>query len=219
MRNDDSTLSTIEWGKMKNIVLYATDTMADWEYGYLLAGLTMAEQATPGRFTLIVASDSSTEYVTTMGGLRLRPDLHISELNLEDIAALVLPGGETWGSDHAAILRIAEKLLEMGTPVAAICGATLGLARAGLLDGVPHTSNAPEYLSSTPEYNGAAHYRAEKTMSSENVITAPGTAPIDFAKAVFERLEFFPQPIVDAWYGLYTTGEKKYFDQLSGASN
>lgn len=28
--------------EMKTVILYATDTMADWEYGHLLAGLTMA---------------------------------------------------------------------------------------------------------------------------------------------------------------------------------
>lgn len=204
---------------MKNVILYAADTMADWEYGYLLAGLTMAEQAAPGRFALIVASDSAAEHVTTMGGLRLRPDAHVSELNLDDVAALILPGADTWGSDHGAVLRITENLLLAGTPVAAICGATLGLARSGLLNDRPHTSNAPEFLIGAPEYHGAAYYRPAKTVSAENVITAPATAPIDFAKAVFERLEFFPQPIVDAWYGLYTTGDKKYFDQLSGASN
>lgn len=204
---------------MKNVILYATDTMADWEYGYLLAGLTMAEQAAPGRFTLIVAADSAAEHVTTMGGLRLRPDMHVSELNLDDVAALILPGADTWGSNHDAVLRIAENLLLAGTPVAAICGATLGLARSGLLNDRPHTSNAPEFLSGAAEYHGAAYYRSEKTVSAENLITAPATAPIDFAKAVFERLELFSQPIVDAWYGLYTTGDKKYFDQLSGGPN
>lgn len=203
---------------MKTVILYATDTMADWEYGHLLAGLTMAEQAAPGRFKLVVASDSPAECVTTMGGLRLRPDLQVGELNLDDAAVLILPGSDTWGSGHDAILRVAEDLLLAGTPVAAICGATLGLARAGILDDAPHTSNAPEFLLGTPGYHGANHYRPEKTVSAGNLITAPATAPIEFAKAVFERLEFFPQPIVDAWYGLYTTGEKKYFDQLTGAS-
>lgn len=203
---------------MKNVVLYATDTMADWEYGYLLAGLTMAGQAAPGRFQLVVASDGLVENVTTMGGLRLRPDAQIDELKPEDVGILILPGADTWGGGHQAALGLAGDLLNSGIPVAAICGATLGLARAGLLDGRTHTSNAPEFLRGVSGYKGADHYRAEKTVSDGNLITAPATAPIEFAKAVFERLELFPQPIIDAWYGLYTTGDKKYFDQLSGAS-
>lgn len=203
---------------MKNVVLYATDTMADWEYGYLLAGLTMAEQAAPGRFTLLVASEGTGQQVTTMGGLRLHPDVQLSELKLDDIAVLILPGADTWGAGHESVLRLAGDLLLAGTPVAAICGATLGLARAGLLNNARHTSNAPEFLLGAPAYQGAAHYLAQKSVTDGNLITAPATAPIEFARAVFERLEFFPQPVIDAWYGLYTTGDKKYFDQLVGAS-
>ncbi|GAB2829610.1 type 1 glutamine amidotransferase family protein [Alpinimonas psychrophila] len=203
---------------MKNVILYATDTMADWEYGYLVAGLTMAEQATPGRYRLVVASDGSAAHVTTMGGLRLRPDVQVSELNPDNVGVLILPGADTWDSDHIAVLRFAEDLLQVGTPVAAICGATLGLARSGLLNDRPHTSNAPEFLLGAPGYNGAEHYQSKKTVSDGSLITAPATAPIEFAKAVFERLELFPQPIIDAWYGLYTTGDKKYFDRLIGKS-
>ena len=32
---------------MTTIALYATDTMADWEYGYLTAGLAMAREQDP----------------------------------------------------------------------------------------------------------------------------------------------------------------------------
>ena len=46
------------------------------------------------------------------------------------------------------------------------------------------------------------------------MITAPGTMPVDFAAAIFRNLELFPGPMVDAWYGLYTTGERRYFDRL-----
>jgi hypothetical protein len=28
----------------------------------------------------------------------------------------------------------------------------------------------------------------------------------------------FPPPVIDAWYGLYTTGERRYFDALVGQS-
>ncbi|UVJ39960.1 DJ-1/PfpI family protein [Arthrobacter sp. CJ23] len=200
------------------MVLYATDTMADWEYGYVIAGITMAEQTMPGRFRLVVASDSQGKPVRTMGGLQVLPDTHVSELNPDDVGMLILPGADTWSSDHDAILSFAEDLLAEGTPVAAICGATLGLARSGLLNDRAHTSNAPEFLLGTPGYNEGDHYRSEKTVSDGTLITAPATAPIDFAKAIFERLELFPQPITDAWYGLHTTGEKKYFDQLIGTS-
>ncbi|WP_072805737.1 DJ-1/PfpI family protein [Rhodococcoides yunnanense] len=194
---------------MKTIALYATDTMADWEYGYLVAGIAMARAQGSDRYQLRVVSDGGGE-VTTLGGIRLLPDGDLT--GLDDLAALILPGGDTWGDGHARILDSAVDLLKRG----AICGATLGLARAGVLNARPHTSNAPEFLSQATEYTGSALYRDERAVADGTLVTAPGTAPLEFTKALFETLEVFPQPVVDAWYGLYSTGERKYFDQLQG---
>lgn len=199
---------------MTTIALYATDTMADWEYGYLTAGLAIACEQDPDANRLIVASETG-EAVTTMGGLRITPDVGLADLPALD--ALILPGADSWDSGHDAVLRLAVELVAAGTPVAAICGATLGMARAGLLDDRPHTSNAPEFLTQATEYHGSEYYRDENAVSDGTVITAGGVSPLEFAKLVFERLNVFPQPVVDAWYGLYTTGERKYYDQLAGA--
>ncbi len=199
---------------MITIALYATDTMADWEYGYLIAGLAMAREQDPDANRLIVVSETG-EAVTTKGGLRITPDVAVAHLPTLD--ALILPGADTWDSGHDTVLKVAAELVAAGKPVAAICGATLGLARTGLLDDRPHTSNAAEFLTQATEYRGAEHYRDEKAVTDGTVITAGGVHPLEFAKLVFERLNVFPQPVVDAWYGLYTTGERKYYDQLAGA--
>ena len=199
---------------MITIALYATDTMADWEYGYLMAGLAMAREQDPSANRLIVASETGAA-VTTMGGLRITPDVGLADLPALD--ALILPGADSWDSGHGPILKVAAELVAAGTPVAAICGATYGLARTGLLDDRPHTSNAADFLTQATQYRGANFYREEKAVSDGTVITAGATAPIEFAKLVFERLNVFPQPVVDAWYGLYTTGARKYYDQLTGA--
>ncbi|GAA0221325.1 DJ-1/PfpI family protein [Cryptosporangium japonicum] len=188
---------------MTTVALYATDTMADWEYGYLVAGLAMA-----GGELRVFGAPGVTE-VRTMGGLRLLVDPVP-----DTVDALVLPGADTWESGHDEVLDLARRSLERGVTVAGICGATFGLARAGLLDERAHTSNAPDYL---PAYGGAHLYRDAKVVTDRHLITAPATAPIDFARALFEDLELFPAAVVEAWYGLYTTGERRYFDQLVGA--
>lgn len=200
---------------MKTVALYAMDTMADWEYSYIVAGLTMAAEFAPDRYRLVVASDGPVEEVRTLGRLRIRPDTTLDRL--DDVAVLILPGGESWATGHDAVLDMARTLLTAEIPVAAICGATLGLARTGMLDNRPHTSNAAEFLTTAAEYKGSEHYVESRTVKDGALITAPGTAPVDFSKAVFEALDLFPQPVIDAWYGLYTTGDKKYYDQLASA--
>ena len=197
---------------MADVVLYATDTMADWEYGYVTTGLTWADD---GRFRLRVLS-ADPGPVTTKGRLRIEPDGELADVDEDQVAMLVLPGADTWDSGHDTALALAGRLLTRGVPVAAICGATLGLARAGLLDDRDHTSNAADFLA-TSGYAGGDRYREEPVVSDRDVITAPATKPVDFSAAIFRRLEVFPPAVVDAWYGLYTTGDRRYFDELARA--
>jgi putative intracellular protease/amidase len=202
---------------MQDIILYATDTMADWEYAYLTSGLAMAAELEPDRFRFRVLTDGQ-EIVTTKGRLRLQTDGSLDDLDVDNVALLVLPGADTWFDGHEKVLALAGKLLERGTPVAGICGATYGLARAGLLDTRAHTSNAPDFLTPTG-YAGAERYLEERVVDDGKLITSPATAPVDFSAAIFRRLRVFPPAITDAWYGLYTTGERHYFDTLVGAES
>jgi len=199
---------------MQKIVVYVTDTLADWELGYVLPGLAMAN-GMQQRFEVVIAG-TSTDPVTTKGGLTVIPGRALADIDPADIDMLIIAGADTWAEGHDEVLALASELVAAGKPVAAICGATLGLARAGLLDDRPHTSNAPDYLAMAPSYHGAEHYQEAKVVADDAVITAPATAPIDFARAIFERLDAFPASVIDAWYGLYTTGERRYFDALVG---
>lgn len=199
---------------MSTIALYATDTMADWEYAYVTAGIAMAEQGAPGRFRLAVASDGPAERVVTQGGLAVVPTATLADLDLGDLALLILPGADTWWEGHDGALDLAARCLASGVPVAAICGATYGAARAGFLDERDHTSNAPDFLAGAPGYRGADRYREERTVADGGLITAPATAPVDFARAIFAELELFPPAVIEAWHGLYTTGERRYYEAL-----
>ena len=197
---------------MHTVVFYATDTMSDWEYGYVLAGLAMSEQQDPGRFRVVTAVASGVTTVRSIGGLTVLPDATLDAVG--DPELLILPGAGTWAEGHEEVLALARRLVDGDGLIAAICGATVGLARSGLLDDRAHTSNAPDYIAALAGYHGHQHYREAKVVADRGVITAPATAPVDFARAVFEALEVFPPKILNAWYGLYTTGERHYFDEL-----
>ena len=76
----------------------------------------------------------SRDAITTMGGLRLLPDLTVDEICLSEAAMLILPGGDGWLQlQHEMILEKAAAFLAAETPVAAICAATVALGRVGLL--------------------------------------------------------------------------------------
>ncbi|MDF0529555.1 DJ-1/PfpI family protein [Tsukamurella sp. 8F] len=198
---------------MTDVVLYVTETMADWEYGFLMAGLAWAREN--GADLSVATAGEARDPLRSKGGIAVLPDRALDEVGVPDL--LILPGAETWGDGHADALLLARRVREQGGTVAAICGATLGLARDGQLDSVDHTSNARDFLAGAAGYRGAGRYREERVVTDGGVITAPAMFPVDFARAVFDAVGAFPPPVLDAWYGLYTTGERRYFDALTSA--
>ena len=107
----------------------------------------------------------------------------------------------------------AKAFLAAGVPVAAICGATVGLALAGIIDERSHTGNSPAQLKATG-YRGAACYQNQPAVTDGNLITASGIAPIEFAYQVLKKLEVYTPEMLEAWYGLYKTGDPSYFFTL-----
>ena len=142
--------------------------------------------------------------------------MSLDQLIPTESAMLILPGGESW--DQGGNLEAVEKakvFLAAGVPVAAICGATAGLARGGILDTRKHTSNAPEYLAATG-YRGAQLYQAADVVSDQNVITASAMKSLEFAREIFEWLDLYEDKVLEAWYGLFKTGDPKYYAALVG---
>src|SRR5690606_30743702 len=101
--------------------------------------------------------------------------------------------------------------------VAAICGATVGLAAAGLLDDRWHTSNAPEALAATG-YAGGHRYRHEPAVTDGRPITARGVGPVAFAREVLALLEVYDPPVLDAWYRLYGDHDPAGYHDLVAAT-
>ncbi|BCZ47267.1 glutamine amidotransferase [Clostridium gelidum] len=203
---------------MKNTVyLYVFDTMADWEIGYLSTEINSGRYYKKGLMPLKVVTVGITKTpITTMGGLTILPEIELKECSDKDAAALILPGGNTWTEAiHAPIIRMAEKYLEKGIAVGAICGATIGLAMGGVLNKRAHTSNDLGYLKMVcPSYDGEKYYKQECVVTDGSLITASGIAPLEFTLHVLKILEIFLPETLDAWYNLYKTQESKYFFKL-----
>ena len=203
--------------EQRTVHLFVLDTMADWETGFAIAGINNPEyQKSPGAYRVTTVG-ATRDPVRTMGGVTIVPEMAVGELEPEDSAMLIVPGGGVWdqGGDPVAV-ETARRFLDAGVPVAAICGATGGLARAGMLAGRRHTSNAREYLAyHAPGYGGEALYSDEPAVLDGDLITAGGVFPVDFARAIFERLGLYEPAVLDAWYRLYRHGDAAAFFALA----
>lgn len=206
----------------KKVYLYVFHTMSDSEYGYLIAelhsGRYFKKEVAPLK---VVTVGANKEMITTMGGLSIKPDISLDECTLESNDLIILPGGNTWGEDiHQPILKKVGEALKIGTIVAAICGATLGLANHGYLDSRKHTSNDLEYMKMVcPTYKGETFYEMGPAVSDENLVTASGIAPLEFAMEVLKKLDVFAPDTLHSWYKLNKTLKPEYFFELMNTIN
>jgi putative intracellular protease/amidase len=201
-----------------HVALY--DGLSDWEIAYATARIdSPLWHKEPGRYTIATVAVTA-DPVRTMGGMRIVPDLTLSELSPQESAMLILAGSgsETdWDSGgNTEMAEAAREFLEAGVPVAAICGATFGLARAGLLDHRAHTSAAPEYLQMSG-YRGGEHYQNKRAVTDGDLITAGPADVLDFTRHILARLDIFRADVLEAWYQLFNTGDAKWYGAINAA--
>ena len=198
----------------QTIHLATYNTMSDWEVGYVVAHLNSTEfQKTPGRFQ-VKTIGNSLDPIITKGGLRILPDLSLNMLEPRDSRMLILPGGDIAAKGSIdSFVKKAAQFLSADVPVAAICGATAALARFGLLDKVPHTSNAKSFLEIVG-YKGGAYYQDTLAVTSGNLITASSIAPIEFAIEIFRKLDIYTDTTLHSWHKLYKAQNPEGFYEL-----
>ncbi len=187
---------------MKNVAVFLFDGYSDWEIAYITPEINRSPN-----FDLIYFSTKGNP-VRSMGHLHVRPDSSLKAISSEDIDILILPGGEAWEKGmNPEIEHMIRSLHSLGKPIAAICAATTFLGRLGLLDDFNHTSNDLNYLKQVvPIYNGEKHYEDQLAVTDQNIITANGTAPIEFAREVFSMIELYDEDTLEKWYQLFKNG-------------
>lgn len=169
----------------KPVVVLLHPGAADWEMGPVLPVL----KEYFGAAIRTASPDGKT--VTTLGGVMIDVDTGYDTADLKDAALVVIIGSDAWMRfDDAALSSRLRSRAEAGGPIAAICAGTLALARAGVLDDRPHTSNSGPFLAeNAAAYKGQAAYRDVAHAVSDGVIaTAPGSAPASFAVACAQLL-------------------------------
>ena len=140
--------------------------------------------------------------IRSKGNLRVQPDLTLDELP-SDTAALVLNGAiQSWrGLSDENRLKIADlvrKFKQQGRIVGGICEGTYLLAANGLLNDCRHTANSLAAIADLPEYTNRQAYVETKreAMRDGNVITANGTAFVDFAIQILSALSDIPEDLI-----------------------
>jgi putative intracellular protease/amidase len=180
------------------------DGFADWEPAHALAELRRSGGLD------VVAVGFTERPVTSMGGLRVLPEITVDAVDLAAVRVLILPGGEMWerAAPPAALVGLLRQLEDSGITIAAICAATLAAAHAGLLNTRRHTSNGREYLAdAVPSYTGSELYVDELAARDRGVITASGVGNVEFAREIMAELGVLSADDLAVWYDLFKHGK------------
>ena len=186
----------------KKVYLLVFDGLADWEPALALCEINKS------RMFEIVTVGFSAKPVTTMGGLKILPAATIDDVAPSEAALFIMPGGMLWelGSPEG-MAELLARLAAEGVWVAAICGATLEVARSGLTAGRRHTSNFLGYLKNMlPDYCDEALYVNEPAVSDRGLITASGLASVEFACAILGQLGIYSSAELDELFAMFKHG-------------
>lgn len=181
---------------MGKILVFIYDDMADFE-------ITFAAQllgADGGKEITTIAFED--KIIKSKCGLSYKPDKLVSDVVNEDVEGLIIPGG--WnGEIRPELIKLIQNINAKGKLLAAICAGPRFLAKAGVLDNVKYTTSIVEWTENHAERFKESdpfprqNFVFKRVMRDKNIITAQGTAFIDFAAEVCE------------WYSLFEDEDDK----------
>ncbi|KAJ03135.1 DJ-1/PfpI family protein [Sulfitobacter mediterraneus] len=176
---------------MQKVAVLLAEGFADWEYA-LIGGTGGPFYGLEIQYVTLGAAQ-----LTSQGGMQVRVAKTRADMAEMQPGVIVVIGGMIWETDRAPdITDMLRQHHQSGGTVAGICGGTLALARAGLLDDHAHTSNDAAFLPAhAPGYKGQGRYQAQAAAIQDGrVITAPGTAPVSFTAEVFRTAGLGAEP-------------------------
>jgi putative intracellular protease/amidase len=182
--------------------LLVFDGLADWE-----PALALCEINKSGKFDVVTVGFTERP-ITTMGGYKISPHIMLDAIHPDEASIFIMPGGDMWEQGpHEDIIKLLHQFHAKSINIAAICGATLEVARAGLMSGLRHTSNSKGYLKvMIPDYRDDEFYVDKLAITDKNLITASGLGNVEFACEIVRLLNIYNSDETQELYEMFKHG-------------
>ena len=186
----------------KEVLVFIFDGYADWESAYACAELNDPQT----EYTVKTLSLDKQEKIS-MGGFKVLPDYSVEDFPKE-FSLLLLTGGYAWMQQlNDAALPVVKYAVARNIPVAAICNAANFMAQQGYLDQIAHSGNTVSFMQQqAPRYKGADRFLEKQAVSDKNIITANGSATLEFARDILLLLKAKPEAEILKWYKMHKDG-------------
>jgi len=190
----------------KEVLLFLTDHWADWEASHAIVGISFAEQY------VVKTIGIDKQPKVSIGGMRAEIDYSIEEYqDFDNLAMIILTGSFSWEENrYDEIADFVKKANKRGVLIAAICGATIFLAKHGFLNNVKHTGDElecfEEMLENEENYKGQKKFSVAQVVNDGGFITANETAALEFAREIFRTLKTDTDEEINSWYETHKHG-------------
>ena len=188
----------------KTILFVLLDKYADWEAAYLSSLILALGQ---DKYTVKTVSITK-ESIQSLGGFTILPDYDLQSVPA-NFEGLILIGGLSWRGEAAQQIKpLAQDAFDRGKVLGGICDASAFLGTIGLLNQVSHTSNDLTDLKqwAGDAYTGEKKYLMQEAVRDRNIVTANGTATLEFTKEVLTALNIASEAKILEWYNFYKLG-------------
>ena len=195
---------------MKEILYVLLNNFADHEVAFLTQAINTDQQGLPRKEPKYINKivSSSLEPVKSIGGFRVVPDYTFNTIP-KDYAALILIGGSGWQTSIAdELIPIIKDALDKNIIIGAICMASSWMAKQGFLNNIKHTGNGLKQLKEIggKNYTNENGYINEQAVSDGNIVTANGSAYLEFTCELLKLLKNDTPEIINNYYYFYKKG-------------
>ncbi len=187
---------------MKRILYVLLEQWADWELAYISSAVNMLGRGKFENKTVSLTKNA----VTSIGGVACLPDYDLRAVP-SDYEAVILIGGMSWHNENALQVKpLVNDCIKNGKVLGAICDACRFLGSVSALNKAKHTANDPNELKQHSAYTNAQGFIYRQAVSDNKVITANGTAPLEFAQEVLRALSVATEEEIKGWYDFHKLG-------------
>lgn len=176
---------------MSKILVFIFDEMTDYEITFISHLLG----ADAGKEIITIAYED--KMIKGRSGFLYKPSRLVDDVLDEEVEGLIITGG-WYGQTKPELMKLINNLNSKGKLIGAICGAgTVFLAKAGILNNVKYTTPIVEWTQKHIEIYGnedpfpRENFVSERVVRDRNIITAQGTAFIDFAIEICDWFNLF----------------------------
>lgn len=177
--------------KMGKIALFIFDNMTDYEITFI----THLLKVDAGKEVITISYED--KIIKSASGLLYKSNKLVKDVIDDDIDGLIISGG-WFGEIRSELVKLIQKLNSQNKLLAGICGAgTFFLAVSGILNNVSYTTPITSWTEKHSNVFGnidpfpRENYVLERVVVDKNIITAQGTAFIDFAVEICNWFDLF----------------------------